>query len=278
MDAYQIEHLSYEALNNSEAIKNISFTLPVNSKVVLLGSCNSGKSPLLRHLNGSIIPQQGSVRILGNEINRKNRKAAAARVRLVEPVFKQPFFSANAWEYVTLQFKRGSFSKSEIIARSRMALAAVDMFYERQIPFSELNSFQKKKVSIAVALVHEPEIILFDEPISGLDPQSYSEMFSLLQALYLMGKTIVVATHDVDFAAAWGEVVVVMGDAELLAIGNSTLTIDSPLMSKAKLRVPTIAMPFIMLPGCKEIPRTLQEAMRIIWKLQNLNDKLVSSD
>jgi cobalt/nickel transport system ATP-binding protein len=278
MDAYQIEQLSYEALNSTESIKNVSFSLPFNSKVVLLGSNGSGKSLLLHHLNGSIVPQQGRVRVLGNEINRKNRKTAAACVRLVDSVFKQPFFSINAWDYVTFQFKRGSFSKSEIISRSRMVLAAVDMFYERQIPFSELNSFQKKKVSIAVALVHEPAILLFDEPISGLDPQSYSEMFSLLQALNLMGKTIIVATHDVDFAAAWGEVLVVMGQGELLAIGNNSLTIDSPLMSKAKLRVPTIAMPFALLPGFNDVPRTLQEAMRIIWKLQNLNDKLLSSD
>ncbi len=270
-NAIEIRELTFIYPNGTTVLQNITLAVPNGSRAVLLGSSDAGKTTLLQHLNGTLLPQQGSVRIMEEPLTRKTRKQLRQKVGLVRQTFAHSPFTRSVWEYVTAPLIRQRLPKQEIMERAELSLGLVGMLPDRDRNLAHLNETEKKKVDIARALATGAEILALDEPVAGLDPQGQADIYSLLQALHLMGKTILVATHNVDFAASWGDRLFLFGKGKLLAAGTSSLTVDSSLMRQAGLRLPLIALPFAGLPDLQieTLPRTVHEAIRLLWHLNN---------
>ncbi|GAX89854.1 ATP-binding cassette domain-containing protein [Effusibacillus lacus] len=269
MLAIEVEHLIYQYPDSTRALDDISFQIPAGTKAAILGPNGAGKSTLMHHLNGLLLPQQGTVRIMGETVN---RKTAAAIRRKVGLVFQDPddqVFSSTVWDDVAFGPANMGLDEEEISLRCDTALGAVGMREFKNKPPYHLSYGQKKRVAIAGVMAMHPDVIILDEPMAYLDPRGKDEVASLLQGLSFMGKTILIATHDVDFAAAWADAILLMKDRKLLASGGTELLVERKYIEQADLHLPRVARPFQMVPALKveRLPRNDQEAARLLWNL-----------
>lgn len=240
MNIIEINNLWYRYPDNTTALKDVSINIEEKKRVAILGSNGSGKSTLLQHLNGLILPQKGSIDIKG--IPMCKEKLQDIR-RLVGLVFDNPddqLFSTTVYEDIAFGPRNLKYREDivEEVVNKVLNIVGIEDLKDRQ-PFN-LSLGQKKKVAIAGVLAMEPEIMVFDEPFSGLDPHSLEQFLSILEILYSIGHTIVITTHDVDIAYGWADECIILNEGSILAQGEIHLLEDEELMSRAKLRIPNL--------------------------------------
>lgn len=262
--ALEVENLWYTYSDGTPALRGISLAFRAGAKVALLGANGAGKTTLIFHFNGLRRPQKGKVRVNGEEVNPRNLTWVRRQIGLVFQDPDDQVFSPTVAEDVAFGLVNLGVPAEEIPSRVQRALAAVDMeAYAGKVPFN-LSYGQKKRVAIAGVLAMEPPIIVLDEPAAYLDPQAKKGLFQVLDHLNEQGKTIIVATHDVDLAAAWAEEVVILKAGEVLAQGTSGLLTQEALIQTAGLTLPLISQIFLQVPVFKdtETPRTVAAAVQ----------------
>ncbi|GGR20310.1 phosphonate ABC transporter ATP-binding protein [Agromyces mediolanus] len=222
------------------ALQGVELTIDRGEIVVLLGLSGSGKSTLLRHLDGLETPTSGSVRVLGEEVPRlRGRRLRALRGR-VGFVFQQFELvpSLTVLENVltgSLARLRGPRLGLWSYPR-RLKLAALghldrvgllDRAYQRA---DTLSGGQQQRVAIARALMQEPEILLADEPVASLDPESSEQVMALIREIAMdAGLTVVCSLHQVDLALAWGD--------RIVGLRGGRLVLDTPTEGLGKAEV-----------------------------------------
>lgn len=263
----EVNNVGY-AYGNIQALRSVSFDIAPGAKVALMGPNGAGKSTLISLLNGLEQAQTGEVKLFGETVTRANEHRLR---RFVGVVYQDPddqIFSTTVLEDVAFGPRNLGLTAEEAEARAEEALESVGMLaLKRRSPF-ELSYGQKRRVAIAGVLAMRPSFLILDEPMSFLDPRGRDELQELLEQLHRSGLTILVATHDVDFAAEWADRVLLLKDGALLASGNSDLLFDDGLIAQASLHLPRLARPFRLLQGAgDERPRTVKQAAQLIWKL-----------
>ncbi|GAE34316.1 ATP-binding cassette domain-containing protein [Halalkalibacter akibai] len=266
MHAIEINQLSFEYQDGTKAVDQITLNIPMGAKVAILGPNGAGKSTFLHHLNGLKLPQSGTVSVMGIPLTKQNLKAIRQKVGLVFQDPDDQVFSATVLEDVQFGPRNLGMSEQEIEDVCRASLGSVGMLeFKHKAPF-HLSYGQKKRVAIAGILAMKPDIVVLDEPMSYLDPQGKDDVAALLQGLNFMGKTIILSTHDVDFAASWADIIILMREGQLLTTGGPELLVNEEWIRKANLHLPTIARLFRML-GEKKLPVNEQEAARMLYKI-----------
>lgn len=269
--AIDVRHAAYR-YGSTTALSDVSFQVEQGAKVVLMGPNGAGKSTLISLLNGIEKPEQGEVYMLGELMTEQSGKLMRNRIGVVYQDPDDQIFSTSVEEDVAFGPGNLGLSEDEVRRRVDKALGAVNMSGLRgRSPF-ELSYGQKRRVSIAGVLAMEPEIIILDEPMAFLDPKSRDDLQTLLESMHQAGITLIVATHDVDFAVEWASQVLLLKDGRLLASGGVDLLFDDELLMEADLHLPRLARPFRLLDdagSCK--PRTVREAAQHIWKLIRTN-------
>ncbi|WP_373231994.1 cobalt ECF transporter T component CbiQ [Cohnella sp.] len=265
--AVQVREVTF-SYGNIKALNGVSFDIPVGCKVALMGPNGAGKSTLISLLNGLELSQSGEVRLFGDAVKRDNGDRLRRRVGVVYQDPDDQIFSTSVEEDVAFGPRNLGLSEEEVMERVETALGSVGMReMRRRSPF-ELSYGQKRRVAIAGVLAMRPEFIILDEPMSFLDPKGRDELQALLESMHLMGMTIMVATHDVDFAAEWADRVLLLKDGKLLASGTTELLFEDELLEQASLHLPRLARPFRLLREAEDQrPRTVRQAAQIIWKL-----------
>lgn len=178
-------------------LEDVSFSIRRGEIFVLLGGSGCGKSTIMRHMIGLNAVQGGVLRILGMEMNRRNRDRILRKIGVMYQSGAL-FGSMTCLQNVMLPLEEfTSLRKAERIAKARELLAQVGLAdAESKMP-SEISGGMKKRVAIARALALEPEIIFLDEPSAGLDPITSSALDDLiLQIRKDRGTTFVVVTHE----------------------------------------------------------------------------------
>ncbi|ABR46752.1 cobalt ABC transporter, ATPase subunit [Alkaliphilus metalliredigens QYMF] len=264
MKAIMIEGLRYNYPDGTLAIDNISLTIEKQKKIAFLGANGSGKSTLLHHLNGLIIPQEGSIKIMGNVINKKNIREIRKAVGMVFDNPEDQLFSTTVYDDVAFGPRNLGYDEDAVHDCVNKALSLVGAKELQQRPPYNLSLGQKKKVSIAGILAMNPEIMVLDEPFSGLDPYSLEQLLCILERLYKEGNTLIISTHDVDLAYSWADECVILRDGKLLAHGSTQLLEDKSLMEKAKLQVPNLYSIFKDTPLR---PKNSEEGRALLGKL-----------
>jgi cobalt/nickel transport system ATP-binding protein len=269
MNAIEVAGVSYRFPDSTEALRDVAFNIPAGAKAALLGPNGAGKSTLMQHLNGLILPQQGSIRIHGLAVDRTNRAAIRRKVGLVFQNPDDQVFSATVWEDVCFGPVNMGLPRAEVERKCDIALGSVGMRELKDKAPYHLSYGQKKRVAIAGVLAMDPDVIVLDEPMAYLDPQGKDELAVLLQTLHLLGKTVLVTTHDVDFAAEWADRVLLMKEGRIIASGSADLLIDEPLIKEARLHLPRVSRPFHLAGGLgfAQLPRNEKEAARRLWML-----------
>ena len=209
--------------SNPWALRDVSLTVHRGEFLGLAGHTGSGKSTLVQHLNGLIRPQEGSVRALG--LNLSNKKDAAAVKAKVGVVFQYPerqLFAETVAQDVAFGPHNLGLSQDEVDRRVESSLARVGLDLAAvgdKSPF-ELSGGQQRRVAFAGVLAMEPEVLVLDEPMAGLDPAARRDFLELIGRLHREGLTVVMVSHSMDDLANCCDRIVVMNEGAVFAEGT----------------------------------------------------------
>ncbi|UNC93113.1 ATP-binding cassette domain-containing protein [Candidatus Contubernalis alkaliaceticus] len=261
MNAVDITGLTYNYDDGTEALKEIHLKIEKNKKTAILGSNGSGKTTLIYHLNGIFLPQQGQITVMGYPLKKENISKIRQMVGLLFDNPDNQLFSTTVFNDIAFGPRNLKLSEEEVLSRTLSAMKRVNIEVLKDKPPYNLSLGQKKKVAIAGLLAMEPEMMVCDEPFSGLDPYSTGQMVEILNDLNSKGATLILSTHDVNLAFTWADQVIIMKEGKVLAAGEVELLTDRELMLQAFLEVPMLAEIF---KGTGFKPRNAEEAVDVI--------------
>ncbi len=224
---FQIKNMDYDYPGNIPALSNISLTIQTGEMVALLGANGTGKSTLLKLLDGLIFPKSGELLAFGQPLSEKtlkDRHFVAEFRRRVGLVFQDAdvqLFSPTVWDEVIFGPLQLGITREEVISRGTAALELLGINHLKDRPPYFLSGGEKKKVSIASVLSLDPMVLMLDEPTNGLDPRSQGNLIDFLLKWGSKDKTLIFSTQDLDIVEEIASRVVVMGSHhEILADGK----------------------------------------------------------
>ncbi len=205
------------------ALRDVSLTVRRGEFLGLAGHTGSGKSTLVQHLNGLIRPQEGSVYALGLDLSSKKDAAAVkAKVGVVFQYPERQLFAETVAQDVAFGPHNLGLSQAEVARRVASSLARVGLDLATvgdKSPF-ELSGGQQRRVAFAGVLAMEPEVLVLDEPMAGLDPAARSDFLGLIDRLHRDGLTVVMVSHSMDDLANCCDRIVVMNEGTVFAEGT----------------------------------------------------------
>ena len=204
------------------ALRDVSLTVRRGEFLGLAGHTGSGKSTLVQHLNGLIRPQEGSVCALGLDLSQKKDAAAVkAKVGVVFQYPERQLFAETVVQDVAFGPHNLGLSQDEVARRVASSLARVGLDLATigdKSPF-ELSGGQQRRVAFAGVLAMEPEVLVLDEPMAGLDPAARRDFLGLIRRLHDEGLTVVMVSHSMDDLANCCDRIVVMNEGAVFAEG-----------------------------------------------------------
>ncbi len=226
-----------------EVLKDISFSLEKGEVLSIIGSSGSGKTTLLRCINFLEFSEEGTISVDGNMIydGGSLHKYTDAEIRENRLHFGMVFQSFNLFpqytvlENVTLAptlLKRGT--AEEIEANARKLIEKVGLSEKVDFYPCQLSGGQQQRVAIARALALNPQILCFDEPTSALDPELTGEVLKVIKGLKGKDSTMIIVTHEMDFAKNVSDKVIFMADGVIEEIGTPEEVFDNPKSEKTK--------------------------------------------
>lgn len=205
------------------ALRDVSLTVRRGEFLGLAGHTGSGKSTLVQHLNGLIRPQEGSVRALGLDLsNKKDAAAVKAKVGVVFQYPERQLFAETVAQDVAFGPHNLGLSQAEVARRVETSLSRVGLDLSTvgdKSPF-ELSGGQQRRVAFAGVLAMEPEVLVLDEPMAGLDPAARRDFLGLIDRLHRDGLTVVMVSHSMDDLANCCDRIVVMNEGAVFAEGT----------------------------------------------------------
>ena len=226
--------ISFRSLNkyygDHHALRDINLSVDPGETLVICGPSGSGKSTLIRCINGLETYADGALTVLGHEIGDDEGELEAARAR-VGMVFQ----NFNLFPHLTIQencvlpqvrsIKRPRTEATETAMR-QLARMRVDM-HAGKFP-DQISGGQKQRVALARSLCLEPEVMLFDEPTSALDPEMISEVLDVMKELAQSNMTILCVTHEMGFARAVADRVILMANGAIIEEGTPEQMFTAP--------------------------------------------------
>ena len=226
----QVKNIFYtyqkKATNATQALADVSLAINDNDFLAIVGETGSGKSTLAQMFNALLVPDKGDVLVNDYVINYKNRKSRKLRglrkhVGLVFQFPEYQLFEETVEKDVAFGVKNFGIKGEEAIKRAHEALKQVglDESYFKRAPF-DLSGGEKRKVAIAGILAIDPDILVFDEPTAGFDPQSSKDLMNLITEFHNNGKTIIIITHDMDLVNTYTKRVVMLERGQVTFDGS----------------------------------------------------------
>ena len=252
MNVLDVKNLT-KSFGDHQVIKGVSFTLKQGEVLVLIGSSGSGKTTLLRCLNFLETPDGGIINVLGDDIynaddyKKMNEKMLRERRLHFGLVFQSfnLFPQHNVLKNVTLapllrlkekKLPKAEYKKAqeEIIENGKQLISMVGLSDKLDAYPCTLSGGQQQRVAIARALALNPDILCFDEPTSALDPELTGEVLRVIRSLKDQGRTMIVVTHEMEFAKNVADHVIYMADGVIEEEGTPTEVFDNPQSERTK--------------------------------------------
>lgn len=215
--AVVVDKLWHRYGNGVEALRGLSLRVAPGEFIALMGRNGSGKSTLLKHLVGLLKPAQGGVTVLGQDAARVPTEILASRIAYVPQNPDRLLFAETA--AAELAFSRRAHQLAPDPAADLALLSRLGLGHLANAHPRDLSVGEKQRLALAAVLVSGPELILLDEPTRGLDYLQKHNLAALLQALRAEGKTVIMATHDVELAAAAADRVALMAEGQIVVDG-----------------------------------------------------------
>ena len=237
----------HKSFGDHHVLKGISLDAHEGDVISILGASGSGKSTFLRCLNLLETPDDGSVALAGEELKMKRARDGKLQPgdrRQVDRIRSQlgmVFQNFNLWSHMTVLdnlvegplrvLKR---SRAEAVEEAEALLARVGLADKRGYYPAHLSGGQQQRVAIARALAMHPKVMLFDEPTSALDPELVGEVLAVMQDLAKSGMTMIVVTHELNFAREAADRVAFMDEGKIVEQGVPADVLDRPQKERTR--------------------------------------------
>ena len=265
-----VKNVNFSYPAGVKAITDVSLEIQKGERVALLGPNGSGKSTLILLIAGLLSPLKGEIRVLGEDTASKSFQKLRQKVGIVFQDPDDQLFNQTVIEDVAYGPKNLRLSEEVIQKRCDHILEDIGVSHLKNRPPHRLSFGEKKKVSLATALVLRPELLILDEPTANLDLVSRRGLIDMLNELHAEGTTIVVSTHDVEALPELADRVIVVSHGSLLGGGEMHKVLqDVALLESAGLELPSIARLFTKLKNLglvNEVPIKYEEALSLLQK------------
>lgn len=236
----QVKDLSF-SYEEQPILKHISVCVHRGERIAVMGSNGAGKSTFFLNLNGVLQPDKGEILFEGETVGKKDFKKLRERVGFVFQDADSQIIAFNVRAEISFGPMNMGLEKSEVQRRVDNAVDYMSLEALQKRAPHYLSGGEKKRVSIADILAMEPEVLIFDEPMAALDPVNAKRVKEILESLHKEGKTLLVATHDVDFAYGFADRILVMSEGSLLFSGTPDEVFRrTDIMEQAHLEQPAV--------------------------------------
>lgn len=237
MSAIEIRHLT-RRYGKVEAVQDLNLSIPKGSLFGLIGPNGAGKTTTLRMLAGLLEPTSGEILVSGVLV--KSDRSGLQRGIGYMPDFYGVYEDLLVWEYLDFFarcYDMPAARRKQVVDE---LLELVDLAEKRDAYVQTLSRGMRQRLCLAHALVHDPDVLLLDEPASGLDPRARVEMRELLRELGAMGKTIILSSHILSELAELCDSIAIIEKGKLVASGLLT-EIRSKAQNGKRIRVSVLA-------------------------------------
>jgi energy-coupling factor transport system ATP-binding protein len=215
----EVDGLSHRYPDGTEALGGVSCAIRRGEFVAILGQNGSGKTTLVKHLNGILAPTAGDIRLAGRSLRGQPATVLSRRVGLVFQNPDHQIFAERVWDEVAFGPRLQGLSEADVRRCVEEALDAVGLADLGDADPFILTKGSRQRVAVASTLATKPDVIILDEPTTGLDHRELQGMMALIQRLNAAGHTIVIITHAMDVAAAYARRVILMQGGRILRDG-----------------------------------------------------------
>ena len=224
-----------------EALKNVNLEIKKGEIIALLGPNGAGKTTLISTICGISSLTAGKIDVDGMDINRDYRKVRALIGLVPQEIALEPFETVIN----SVKFSRGLFGKKKNNAYLDDILKTLSLFDKKNSKVMTLSGGMKRRVLIAKALAHEPQVLFLDEPTAGVDVELRKDMWSAVAKLKKQGVTIILTTHYIEEAEAIADRIAIIDGGEILLVEDKIALIAR--MGKKKIRIDLVEV-------LKEVP------------------------
>lgn len=218
---------------------DIDFSVYPDEVIALVGGNGAGKSTLLEHLNATLVPDDGELVVNDTVITEDNKAHARKAVGFVFQDADTQLVAPTVLDDVLFGLQNYGITGTEAERRAREALATVDASHLADRIPHYLSGGEKRLIGLAGVLVLDPSVVVLDEPLAGLDPERSQLVAERIRQIHQEGISVVLSTHDLEFAAEIANRVCVMADGNIIDSGTpQTVFYDSELLTEANLRPP----------------------------------------
>ena len=238
-----VRNLRYSYGGEREILKGINVDIEEGQRVAVIGTNGAGKSTFFLNLNGVLEADEGEIYFRGKKMTREKKDLMELR-RGIGIVFQDAdnqIIATTVMGEVSFGPMNLRLPKEEVESRVNEALEYMNIsdFKERAPHY--LSGGEKKRVTIADIIAMHSEVMIFDGPTAALDPVNVIALEAVLEKLYRQGKTILVSTHDLDFAYRWAERIIVFCDGQIIADGvPEEVFRNEEVLKQANLKKPTM--------------------------------------
>lgn len=232
----EIDQLSKSYDKEHLVLKQLSLDVKQGEVVVIIGPSGCGKSTLLRCINGLETIQSGRILLNGDEISYRTKD-----MHLVRQKIGMVFQSYDLFPHMTIldnvilgPVKAQNRNKEEVIKEAEATLGRVGLLDKKDVYPRQLSGGQKQRVAIVRSLLMHPELMLFDEVTAALDPEMVREVLDVMLELAREGSTMIIVTHEMQFARAVADRIIFMDKGEIVEENTPSAFFSQPQTERAK--------------------------------------------
>lgn len=216
-DVVEIDHVS-KSFDNLQAVDDVSLNVSAGQTLGLIGPNGAGKTTLLRMICTLAKPDSGDVRILGESVSRQSA-AARKRIGFMPAEFGSPR-NLSIGEYLDYFGSLHGIALSERTSRIREVCELTDLTGREHIMVKGLSTGNRQRLLLAKTLLHDPDVLILDEPASGLDPRARNELRAIVKTLASLGKTIIISSHILPDIEEISDQIAILEAGRLVLDGN----------------------------------------------------------
>ncbi|HEX9811905.1 MAG TPA: ABC transporter ATP-binding protein [Burkholderiales bacterium] len=261
-------HKHYFAVH---ALRGIDLTIRRGEFFGLLGPNGAGKSTLINIVAGLTRYREGEVRVLGYDVTRDYRRARRHLGVVPQEVVFDPFFTVRE----VLRIQSGYFGLGHNDAWIDELLQSLRLTDKADANLRELSGGMKRRVMIAQALVHKPEVVVLDEPTAGVDVEQRKTLWEFIRRLHGQGHTIVLTTHYLEEAEALCERIAIIDRGELIALDSKQALLDRGIGRTLRLTI-TTEQPLAVVPAALTSKLRRLDGSRVELQLEKDTDSIIA--
>jgi len=234
-----IDNVDFTYPNGTKALRNINLKIDNKELIGIMGKNGAGKTTLIRTLNGLIRPTNGAIYLYGENIASKSIATLSKKVGVIFQNPMHQLFSNSVKDEIEFSLKSFEFTKEEIQNKTNEILKEFNLEKYRNRSPLNLSGGEAKKLALASIICGDPDIIVFDEPTLGQDGREIEFLINLIKNKRKKGKTIIIVTHNIEFANEHIQRTILMADGVILADGPTEKVLGNQiLVEKASLILP----------------------------------------